>query len=836
MSQSSLASSRASGCASAPSSNGSGADLRASTSLAVADPEDTAATASATLSIFACSSIDGDRGSGAPPALRNGVGPLGTPLSSSSIVTATMMSATDEPYRAPEALPSLLPQPNATAEQLRGLAADASVAEYESTTVALLTAPPASLSVSRDDAGSGRAASPSMPSTTPASSVSSASSTVVGYSSTSQHRVTSSLPSVALVPSPESSTPPVSAVAESDMYRSDLSGPSPTCFLSPASHSSLSIPWETAVETRIIPFDSAGATAREECSRPGSSSRTRNAITSPTISHCLASSEGQDATCSPSPPPALHLMSATTLEEISLAVQLPSAETGEGGVAEGEAPVGLAEVHAARRRASLAEPSFSFSSLTLSMNAGDDPKADSGAALEAPIAATTPPARPAEATEKLLLPKAPTNSDMDGGGQEGNEGDLRMAHAAPPVAPKAAKVPPASRKRRRVALAGPDRQPRRVARRTDSEEKATQLVERAPSPLPARAACGPLLATAVECTDATYVPENSCEKSASIQTYTPAVVSVAVEVSEGEGAHEERRLDVLRTREEAHDGEAGGDGLDGVAASNNQEGLTVGVQKCVVRFAREDYGEPAETATDPCQTEAPAAASTGCTHTNGNEEAPVMSPPPSSATTGANTGTSDTTITPSPVSNLRTETSTLSSVVSSVKSKKSSCDAPLLTAAHCKAAAPGALMKETAATAPLPASSKPVLNLAGVNLQALLAEGSDPPPLYTRRQRRTRRRSVLDENHPLFAEHRDLWEHNTTGRILPRAPFASDADVLSSLTEWTDSPPLVYAQLLWRYAPALFLNLAMHDSDSTPYAKVEPKVEADICVKKERIE
>ncbi|KAG5497945.1 hypothetical protein GH5_02739 [Leishmania sp. Ghana 2012 LV757] len=828
MSQSSSASSGASGCASEPSSNGSGADLRAPTSLAVADPEDTAATASAALSIFACSSIDGDRGSGAPPALRNGVGPLGTPLISSSTVTVTMMSATDEPYRAPEALPSLLLQPKAITEQLRGLAADASVAEYECITVALLTAPPPSLSASRDDAGSGRAASPSMPSTTPASS---ASCTVVGYSSTSQHRVTSSLPSVALVPSPESSTLPMSAVAESDMYRSDLSGPSPTCFLSPASHSSsLSIPWETAVETRIIPFDSAGATAREECPRPGSSPRTRDAIASPTIRHLVASSGGQGATCSPSQPPALHLMSATTREEIGVAVQLPSAETGEGGVTGGEAPVGLAEVHAARGSASLAEPSFSFSSLTLSMNAGDDPKADSGAALEVPIASTTPPARLAEATEKLLLPKAPTNSDKDRGGHEGNEGDLRTTHAAPPVAPNAAKVPPASRKRRRVALAGPDRQPRRAARRTDSE-KAAQLVERAPSPLPARAARGPLLATAAECTDATYVSEDSCKQSASIQTHTPAVV-----LSEGEWAHEERRLDVLRTREEAHDGEAGGGGLDGAAASNNQEGLTVGVQKCVVRFAREDYGEPAETATDPCQTEVPAAASTGCTHTNGNEEAPVMSPPPSSAETGANTGTSHTTITPSPVSNLRTETSTLSSVVSSVKSKKSSCDAPLPTAAHCKAAAPGALMKETTATAPLPASSKPVLNLAGVNLQALLAEGTDPPPLYTRRQRRTRRRSVLDEDHPLFAEHRGLWEHDTTGRILPRAPFASDADVLSSLTEWTDSPPLVYAQLLWRYAPALFLNLAMHDSDSTPYAKVEPKVEADICVKKERIE
>lgn len=130
-----------------------------------------------------------------------------------------------------------------------------------------------------------------------------------------------------------------------------------------------------------------------------------------------------------------------------------------------------------------------------------------------------------------------------------------------------------------------------------------------------------------------------------------------------------------------------------------------------------------------------------------------------------------------------------------------------------------------------------MLNLAGVNVQALLAESADPPPVYTRRQRRTRRKAALAEDHRLFAEHRDLWEHDLTGRTFPRAPFATDADVLGSLTEWTDSPALVYAQLLWRYAPGPFVRLAMRDLDSTPYAKAEgPPLKAETCLKREKDE
>jgi hypothetical protein len=137
------------------------------------------------------------------------------------------------------------------------------------------------------------------------------------------------------------------------------------------------------------------------------------------------------------------------------------------------------------------------------------------------------------------------------------------------------------------------------------------------------------------------------------------------------------------------------------------------------------------------------------------------------------------------------------------------------------------------------ASSKPVLNIAGVNVQALLAENSDPPPVYLRRQRRTRRKSILAEDHPLFAEHRDLWQHDQAHRIIARAPFASDADVLQSLVEWQDSPSLVYARLLWQYTPLPFLHAAMYGFEpSTPVMEQEPRSRgaAGSVVKKEQDE
>lgn len=133
-------------------------------------------------------------------------------------------------------------------------------------------------------------------------------------------------------------------------------------------------------------------------------------------------------------------------------------------------------------------------------------------------------------------------------------------------------------------------------------------------------------------------------------------------------------------------------------------------------------------------------------------------------------------------------------------------------------------------------SSRPVFNIAGVNVQALLAESTDPPPLYIRRQRRTRRKSVLAEDHPIFAEHRDLSQHDQTHRVIARAPFASDADVLNSLVEWRDSPALVYARLLWRYTPRAFLHVAMYGLDASALVKAEPTADSaeETVVKKEK--
>lgn len=158
------------------------------------------------------------------------------------------------------------------------------------------------------------------------------------------------------------------------------------------------------------------------------------------------------------------------------------------------------------------------------------------------------------------------------------------------------------------------------------------------------------------------------------------------------------------------------------------------------------------------------------------------------------------------------------------------------------ATAPQPSSSPSAASPPAPpspsfsSSSRPVFNIAGVNVQALLAESTDPPPLYLRRQRRTRRKSVLAEDHPIFAEHRDLSQHDQTRRVIARAPFASDADVLNSLVEWRDSPALVYARLLWRYTPRAFLHVAMYGLDASAPVKAEPTADSakETVVKKEK--
>lgn len=105
-----------------------------------------------------------------------------------------------------------------------------------------------------------------------------------------------------------------------------------------------------------------------------------------------------------------------------------------------------------------------------------------------------------------------------------------------------------------------------------------------------------------------------------------------------------------------------------------------------------------------------------------------------------------------------------------------------------------------------PGGSKPLLNMAGVNIAGMLAESSDPPPAFNRRSRRTRRRVSLLEDNPIFMEHKDL-RMNAFEEFFVASPLATDADVLNSLNEWTAPAEIVYAELLWKYAPDAALAL-----------------------------
>ncbi|CAJ1990975.1 hypothetical protein conserved [Leishmania donovani] len=822
MSQSSLASSTASGCASTPSSTGSAAVLAAWPLSSATDMEDTTATASATTSASASSLTDGDADASAPPVLRDDVWSLAALLSDPSTVTTTIAAAADAPYQAPEALPSLQPLPSIDTAQLRGFISNATGTVSTSCAMPLQTVLPALISPSHDDPGDMLAAPRSSPPRAPSSA---ASSSVASDASTSQHGVASSLSTIALAPSPESPVPFVPVVAADQAHHSEIPGPSPAGALSTTSASSpLSQPRTTADATRIVACDYAEPTTREERFRLGLSPSIEGAVTSPAIRGAAASPRVQSATHSLSATPlTLDATLASTPEEDKVAVPLPRAGNGDHCVAGGGVLLGTTEARVALDDTAIAEPALSLSSVAVKVNAGAGPQAEGGASFEAPKKTTPLLMRPADAPRKLTIPTVSMNSDIGGARQDGND-DCRwlMVSVEPPVMQEPEKAPPASRKRRRAALAGPNRQPRRPAQGAGSEAKAAEEVEPARS-LSAQPNSGLLHATAA-------AGEAICHAPTLIKTYAPAAVSAAVQGSGGEEASDEKRLDVLRPPGVAHERDAGDMDVCAFTGSNTQEELPGDAHQYGLRRVRADYGAQAETAEDSYQTEAPVVSCSG-------KEASVTSPPPSPVAAGASTAAARATATPLPGINLTTETPTPTAAVHNAKPKRGHRGAQGTAAASRKDSEPGALTKEAGAPASfLPASSRPVLNLAGVNVQALLAEGTDPPPLYTRRQRRTRRRSTLAEDHPLFAEHRDLWEHDTAGRILPRAPFASDADVLNSLTEWTDSPALVYAQLLWRYAPALFVNLAMHDSDATPYVKVEPKVEADTRVKQEKME
>lgn len=114
---------------------------------------------------------------------------------------------------------------------------------------------------------------------------------------------------------------------------------------------------------------------------------------------------------------------------------------------------------------------------------------------------------------------------------------------------------------------------------------------------------------------------------------------------------------------------------------------------------------------------------------------------------------------------------------------------------------------------------------------------STPLPLYSRKLRRVRRKvpsstsgspsdgshhsnillsiftntttpsASIDEDHPIFARHRDLRELHP--EYFPVSPLATEEEILHSLIDWKDSPSLMYSSLLWKYAPKEVLSLML---------------------------
>lgn len=104
-------------------------------------------------------------------------------------------------------------------------------------------------------------------------------------------------------------------------------------------------------------------------------------------------------------------------------------------------------------------------------------------------------------------------------------------------------------------------------------------------------------------------------------------------------------------------------------------------------------------------------------------------------------------------------------------------------------------------------------------------------PLYSRKLRRARRKPLpsslaaittaisssscgssstsipVDEDHPIFERHRDLRE--THPELFPSSPYATEEEIVNSVIDWKDSPPLLYANLLWKYAPKETLSLIL---------------------------
>ncbi|KAG5498682.1 hypothetical protein JKF63_02969 [Porcisia hertigi] len=824
MSRSSLASSTVSSCISVSSPTSSDAVPPVASSSLRTDGEATHATASATQCAFVRSPMGSNADAKTLSVLGGDVLPQASAVFEGLTDTAKTEAVMDAPSNVLEKLPRLEPLQRIKLEQRPGVSASASPTERIGGMMALQPVLLATAPLPLDDSGNQEA--------TPLSSILTVSSssepfTKISDGSFSQHTGEGSPPTVALALSGKASNPLTPAVAASEERRSDTFGFSLGCVFSKESvFSSLSQPQETTKAAHIITADLAEGPTKGGRAFVENSSHTGVAGASLATCSSAAPSADQDDIFLPASQQqqlALHHMSISTPGESRVLAQLQALGSSEGGVSGDGAPVGREEAHAVPGEASITEPSFSLSSVLADTDASDSFQVRERVSIEASTTAGQLPTIQAEAVEKAACYGVLASSGTDDVRQSGVAGGLGGVKAAGlSVKRKRAKMPPASRKRCRSGSPAPNWQPHCAVQRSGSEKTATEEVGGVPM-LSAQPESSLFLQEATESASVPCADQEACERPISIPTNALAFATLPAQASVCERPQEERILGLVQVSEEAQDmnaSDCGGTG-GGLPGSAQQHGLAEDFEGSQARSMPPNIGEHTEEA---AASELP--------------ETETLAVPPLCLVKACTGIAEHRALAASlPVSTASFSISAPIAALKKAASTKNTRDARGAGVALRKETGSGTLTTEADATAALLcASPKPVLNLAGVNVQALLAESTDPPPLYTRRQRRTRRKSALAEDHPLFAEHRDLWEHDSAGRLFPRAPFASDADVLGSLTEWTDSPALVYAQLLWRYVPELFLSFTMHSTDATPYAKAEQEEGGDARVKEEKIE
>lgn len=114
------------------------------------------------------------------------------------------------------------------------------------------------------------------------------------------------------------------------------------------------------------------------------------------------------------------------------------------------------------------------------------------------------------------------------------------------------------------------------------------------------------------------------------------------------------------------------------------------------------------------------------------------------------------------------------------------------------------------------------------------AQAMLPPPY--RRNRRLKRKMHITEDTAVFATHSELRDRMP--QLFPKAPFSTEEDVLRSTLDWQDNVALVYARLLWEFAPNVLLKRAMRQQDDGDSAvgPGEALVARSVEVKKEEEE